>query len=266
MLDRSLYLLIRAVAYAAYVFLLAPIVIVLIASLTEAEYVTFPPIGLSLRWYGEIWNHQEFVRSAGLSIGLATITALSAGLIAILAAYGLVRYRFPGRDLLSALFLSPLTLPAVVLGVALLQFYSRLGWIGNPISLFLGHLLVATPYALRLVMASLTGFDHRLELAALNLGASRIQAFRRVVLPLIAPGVVSGVAFAFIVSFDDLVVSLFLSSPTLVTLPVRIYTYIDQSSSPMITALGAVLILVAAVVLLIVERTVGVDRVFGGAK
>lgn len=266
MVDRALALCSRGVAYATYAFLLGPIVVVAIASLTAAEYVSFPPLGLSLRWYLEIPKQEDFMRSAGLSFALAVVTALIAALIGLLAAFALVRYRFPGRDVLSALFLSPLMLPSIVLGVALLQFYSQLGWIGNPISLLLGHLLIATPYVVRLIMASLTGFDRTLELAALNLGASRIQALRYVVLPLIAPGVVSGMAFAFVVSFDDLVVSLFLASPHLVTLPVRIYNYIDQSSSPMITALGALLILVAALVLLIIERTVGVNRVFGGAR
>jgi putative spermidine/putrescine transport system permease protein len=166
----------------------------------------------------------------------------------------------------SALFLSPLMLPSVVIGVALLQFYSHLGLIGNPVSLLLGHLVITIPYSLRLIMASLTGFDRNLELAALNLGASRLQAFRRVVLPLIAPGALSGVAFAFIVSFDDLVVSLFLVSPTLTTLPVRIYNYIDQSSSPMITAMGALLILLAAVILFVIDRLFGADRLFGMAN
>ena len=251
-----------AVAWATYVFLLAPIVVVVVASFTAAEFVSFPPKGFSIRWYLEIGRHSDFLQSALLSLGLAALTAIGSCVIAIPAAIALVRYRFPGRSFLSALFLSPLMLPSVVIGIALLQFASRFGLLGNPVLLWLAHLVIAAPYCLRLTMASLTGFDRNLERAARNLGATRWQAFRRVMLPLIAPGVTAGAAFAFIVSFDDLVVSLFLSSPTLTTLPVRIYNYIDQSSSPMITAVGALLVLVAVAIVVLIDRLVGIERVF----
>jgi len=256
----------RGVAYATYAFLIAPIAVVVITSFTAAEYVSFPPKGLSLRWYLDIGNHPDFVSSSLLSLVLAGLTALGSSLIAIPSAIALVRYRFPGRDFLSALFISPLMLPSVVIGIALLQFSSQLGLLGNPATLLAAHLVIATPYCLRLIMASLTGFNRNLELAALNLGASRLQAFRRVMLPLIAPGAAAGAAFSFIVSFDDLVVSLFLASPSLMTLPVRIYNYIDQSSSPMISAVGALLVLLALVIVVVIDRLFGVERIFRVAE
>lgn len=252
----------RAIAWATYGFLLAPIVVVLVASFTAAEFVSFPPKGFSLRWYAEIARHADFLHSALLSLALAIATAVGSCAIAVPAAMALVRHRFPGRDFLATVFLSPLMLPSVVIGIALLQFSSRHGLLGNPAMLWLAHLVIASPYCLRLTMASLTGFDRNLELAARNLGAGRLQAFRRVTLPLIAPGVAAGAAFAFIVSFDDLVVSLFLASPTLTTLPVRIYNYIDQSSSPMITAVGALLVLLATAIVVLLDRTVGIERAF----
>lgn len=257
-----LRLLFHGIAWATYAFLLAPILVVLISSFTAAEFVSFPPKGLSLRWYFEIGKHPDFLQSAFLSLALATMTALGSCLVAVPSAIALVRYRFPGRDFLGALFLSPLMLPSVVIGIALLQFSSRHGLLGNPVMLWLAHLLIAAPYCLRLTMASLTGFDRNLELAARNLGATRLLAFRHVMLPLIAPGVAAGAAFAFIVSFDDLVVSLFLASPTLTTLPVRIYNYIDQSSSPMITSIGALLVLLAVAIVVLIDRLVGIERVF----
>ena len=262
MVEGWLRPLFRSTAYATYAFLLSPIVVVLIASMTAADFVSFPPKGFSFRWYVEIAKRPDFLESALISLVLASLTALGATILAVPAAIGLVRYRFPGREFLSALFLSPLMLPSVVIGIALLQSASRLGVLGNPVVLWLAHVLIATPYCLRLLMASLTGFDRNLERAALNLGASRLQAFTRVVLPLIAPGAAAGAAFAFVVSFDDLVVSMFLSSPTLVTLPVRIYNFIDQSSSPLITAVGSLLILVAIVMVVLIDKTVGVEGAF----
>jgi putative spermidine/putrescine transport system permease protein len=252
----------HAVAFLTYSFLLIPILVVLIASLTSADFVSFPPKGMSFRWYSALVRNEDFMHSALVSLVLATLTALGATILAVPAAIALVRYRFPGREILSALFLSPLMLPSVVIGIALLQFASRLGVLGNPVVLWLGHLLIATPYCLRLLMASLTGFDRNLELAALNLGASRVQAFYRVMLPLIAPGAAAGAAFAFVVSFDDLVVSMFLASPTLMPLPVRIYNFIDQSSSPLITAVGSLLVLFAIVIVFLIDRIFGVERAF----
>lgn len=247
-------------------FILAPILVVLGASLTAAEYTSFPPVGLSLRWYREILEHEEFVQSFRTSVVVALLTAGLATASGTLAALALVRHRFPGRDLVNALFMSPLMLPAIILGIALLQFYTRLGITRTPASLVLGHLILTTPYVIRLVGASLAGFEETLERAALNLGASRWQAFRWVTLPLIRPGLLAGAAFAAIVSFDDVSLALFLASPKTVTLPVRIFTYIEQAFDPLVTAVCSILILVAAAGVLGIERTVGLGRLFGAER
>ncbi|MBI4246325.1 MAG: ABC transporter permease [Candidatus Rokubacteria bacterium] len=247
---------------AVYAFVLAPIVVVLLASLTAAEYTSFPPRGLSLRWYLEIPRHPEFLESLRVSLGVAGVAGTLATALGTLAALALVRYRFPGRQLLNAFFLSPLMVPTVILGVALLQFYTVAGITRTPFSLVCGHLVITVPYVVRLVSAGLSGLDRTLELAAQSLGATPWQAFWRVTLPLARPGIVAGAAFATITSFDDVSVALFLASPHTVTLPVRIFTYIEQTFDPLVTAVCSLLILLTAAAVAVIERFVGLGRLF----
>lgn len=249
-----------------YAFVMAPIVVVVLASFTAAEYTSFPPHGLSLRWYLEIADNPEFIESFRVSAVVAVVTGVLATVLGTLAALVLVRQRFPGRDAVNAFFLSPLMLPAVILGIALLQFYTRVGITRTPFALVCGHLVITVPYVIRLVAASLAGFDRSLELAAMNLGATPWQAFRRVTLPLIRPGIVAGATFATIVSFDDVSVSLFLAGPHSTTLPVRIFSYIEQTFDPLATAVCSVLILVAAVGVVVIERSIGLGRMFGATE
>ncbi len=248
---------------AVYAFVLAPIAVVLASSLTAAEYTSFPPQGLSLRWYAEIPRHPEFLDSFRVSLVVAAVTGALATALGTLAALALARHRFRGHDALGTLFLSPLMLPTIVLGIALLQFYTLTGITRTPLALVCGHLVITVPYVIRLVAASLAGFDRTLELAAGTLGATPWQAFRRVTLPLIAPGVAAGAAFATLVSFDDVSVALFLTGPTTVTLPVRIFSYIEQTFDPLVTAVCSILIVLTAVVVIVVERAIGLGRLFG---
>jgi putative spermidine/putrescine transport system permease protein len=244
-------------------FSIAPVAVIFLESLTGADYVSFPPVGLSLKWYLEIPKRPEFVASLLTSFVVAAgASVVSTGLGAT-AALALVRYRFPGRAFLQGLFLSPLSVPGIVLGIALLQFYATYGIPRTGLTLALAHLVITTPYTIRLVSVSLAGFDQNLERAARSLGAGSWTTFRLVTLPLIRPGILAGAVFAFIVSFDDLAVSLFLSSPGAMTLPVRIFTYIEQIYDPLITAVSSLLILVAVVVVVLIERTVGMGRLFG---
>lgn len=244
-------------------FSIAPVAIIFLESLTGADYVSFPPVGLSLKWYFAIPRRPEFIGSLVTSFVVAGGAAIVSTSLGAMAALALVRYSFRGRTLLQGLFLSPLSVPGIVLGIALLQFYASYGVPRTVLSLTFAHLVIVTPYTIRLVSVSLAGFDRNLELAARSLGADGWTAFRLVTLPLIRPGILAGAVFAFVVSFDDLAVSLFLSSPGAMTLPVRIFTYIEQNYDPLITAVSSLLILVALGVVLVVERTVGMGRLFG---
>lgn len=262
--ERRLPTLLGLYATLVCVFLLTPLVVVLLSSLSRAEYVSFPPVGLSIRWYEAMFGNSEFIDSMLVSLRVATIVAVVAGAIGVLAALAMTRLQFRGRWLMNALFLSPLVVPGIVLGAAILQFYARSGMTSSTTSLVLGHLAIATPYTIRLTTASLVGFDARLELAARNLGATPFTAFRRITLPLVMPGISAGIAFAFIVSFEDVNLALFLAGPQSITLPVRIFGYMTQESNPIVGAAGSLLAIIVLVVALVIDRLVGLRKAFGG--
>lgn len=245
-----------------YIFLLAPIVVVLLSSLTTTEYIVFPPEGLTLRWYTELIEHPEFMQSFTLSIIVAFGTAIISTAIGTLASLAVVRRQFKGKTAIVQLVGSPLLIPSVVFGVALLQFYSWIGLAASPLALILGHIILTVPFVMRLVVASLVGFDRSIEQAALNLGAGPMKVFFQITLPIIKSGVIAGAIFAFITSFDDLTVALFIVSTDVVTLPVRIYTYMQYQYDPIITSVSSIMILFTVVLMLIIERVLGVGKVF----
>ncbi|GLB60119.1 ABC transporter permease [Cytobacillus sp. NCCP-133] len=250
------------VCVLVYVFLLAPIVVVLLSSLTTTEYIVFPPKGLTLRWYTELVEHPEFMQSFTLSIIVAFGTAIIATAIGTLASLAVVRHQFRGKTAIVQLVGSPLLIPSVVFGVALLQFYSWIGLAASPIALILGHIILTVPFVMRLVVASLVGFDRSIEQAAMNLGAGPFKVFFQITLPIIKSGVIAGTIFAFITSFDDLTVALFIVSTDVVTLPVRIYTYMQYQYDPIITSVSSIMILFTVVLMVVIERVLGVGKVF----
>jgi putative spermidine/putrescine transport system permease protein len=240
-----------------YLYLLAPILIVIPVSFSEASYLVFPPRGFSWRWYVNFFSLRELTDALVLSARLAVSVTLASTVIGTMAAFALVRYRFVGRDLLWTVFLSPMVLPAVVLGIGFLIFFSRTRLVHSFWSLFFAHLVVTLPYVIRTVSATLQGFPRVLEEAAASLGASPSTAFRTVTLPVIKPGIMAGAIFAFIISFDELVISIFLTGPRLSTLPVQIYNYIEFTSDPTIAAISVILILFTTVAVTLLERFVG---------
>lgn len=256
--------MLRAFAYLVVAALLLPLVVIVMTSFTTLGYVSFPPEGFTLRWYAEALRKREFLDSFSLSLAVAAGTAALATLLGTPVAVATARYRFPGRDLVNAFFMSPLVLPTVVIGIALLQFYNRIGIGATAASLVLGHVIITTPYAIRLVAASLTGLDPSIERAARNLGAAPLRAFLRVTLPLIAPGIAAGAIFAFVTSFDNVTVSVFLATPRMVTLPVRIYNLWDQPIYPWLVAICSLVIAWTVLLIAVVERVVSVRGLFGG--
>jgi len=254
--------ILRLTTYFIVALLLLPIAAIIVTSFTTANYVSFPPEGFTLSWYKEALSKQQYLSSFYLSAILAIVTAVISTLAGTLVGIGIVRYRFVGREAINAFFISPLIVPTVVIGIALLQVYNRIGGGSTIAGLLAGHVIITTPYVIRLVSASLTGIDRNLELAARNLGAAPIRAFWRVTAPLIAPGIIAGAIFAFITSFDNVTISVFLSSPRAVTLPVRIYAQMDQPVSPWLIAICALVIMFSAFLILVTERMVGVGRFF----
>lgn len=259
---RALHRIFVALVYA---FLLAPIVVVVLASLTKTDYVTFPPRGITLAWYAAIFAHPEFVSSLVLSLIVGAGTAIVAGTLGTLAAVAIVRERVFGANMWLALISSPLVIPTVVLGIALLQWFTLLALPAGPLPLIAGHTILALPYVVRLVGAGLAGVDPLLDRAAAGLGATPLQRLRRVTLPLVTPSIVAGALFAFITSFDDLTVALFIVSTNVMTLPVRIYNYMQFNYDPLITSVSTVMIFLTVIMVIAVERLIGVGRLFESA-
>ncbi|ANF57390.1 ABC transporter permease [Halotalea alkalilenta] len=245
-------------------FLLAPLVVVILVSLTPEGYLSYPTNGVSLRWFRAILDNPQFIDAFYNSAVLAVLSASLATLIAVPAALAVARYRFKGRDALTTLFLSPLMIPQIVLGVAFLRFFTQLGVSGTFASLVAAHVVVVVPYTLRLVLASVVGLDREAERAAISLGASPWTSFRRVTLPMILPGVTGGWMLALIMSFDELTMTVFVASPGNTTLPVQMYNYIDQSVDPLIASVSAVIILITIAFMLLIDRLFGLDKVLTG--
>lgn len=257
MISRFLPHLLFVVVGLVYLYLLAPILIVIPVSFSDQTYIVFPPTGFSLQWYKNFFSLYEMTSALRLSLWLGLSTMIFSTLFGTMASLALVRYRFRGREGIRTFFLAPMVIPRVVLGIAMLVFLSRTYLIGNWWGLLAAHIVVTLPYVIRTVSATLIGFDLTLEQAALSLGARPVKAFLTITLPIIRPGLIAGAIFAFVISFDELVMTLFLTGPGLTTLPVQIYNYIEFTSDPTIAAISVILIAFTAIVVMITERIVG---------
>ena len=245
-------------------FILAPLVVVVAVSFTDRGYISMPFDGASLRWFRAILENEDIVDAFWLSVRLALVAATLGVALAVPAALAIARYRFPGRGALTGFFLSPMMIPAVVLGIAFLRFLSLLGLGGSFWALCATHVIIVVPYALRLALSSAVGLDRDAERAALSCGASRFTAFRRVVLPMIRTGVVGGWVLSFIQSFDELTMTIFVATPGTTTLPVAMYNQIAQTIDPLVASVSTVLIAGTVVLMLVLDRMVGLDRVLIG--
>jgi len=247
-------------------FLLAPILVVVMVAFTPEGWLQIPTHAFSLRWFREILKHPEFISAYKISLLIAVVTAALATLLGMLAAMAVAQYRFPGRELLNSLLLSPLMVPTVMTGIGLLYFLSMLGLASTVTAIILGHVIVTIPYVVRMVSASLAGFDPNLERAAMNLGANPVQTFLKIRLPLIAPGITAGAIFAFIMSMDELTVTLFVSGPKIATLPIRIYNEITYITDPLVASVSTVVVAISCIAVLVLDRLVGLDRAFGDVQ
>jgi putative spermidine/putrescine transport system permease protein len=230
-------------------YILAPLVVIIAASFGTTGYVAFPPQGLALQWYEQALANPRYVNGFLTSLQIAGTVTLLSSAIGVAAAYALVRYRFPGARLVESLFLSPLMLPGLVLAVALTIFFSR-----NPIAtgtsrLILAHLTICVPCVIRIVIPVLQRFDRAIEEAALNLGASPIAAFFLVTLPVVRPGVIAAATLAFVMSFDEVDMSVFLASPRAQPLTVALYSAVQLAFDPTLAAVSALLIMLAFTVM-----------------
>ena len=251
----------RVLAICGYGFMLAPLCVVVVLSFTSGPYLSFPPPGFSLRWYGALAANAEVLRAAGTSLvlaGIVTAVALLAGLPAALA----VARGIAPRWVAGALSL-PLLLPTLVIGLGLLMVLQPLGLLATWPGLALGHLAVVLPFVVRLMAGAFANLPAQLDEAAATLGARPLQVFVHVTLPLAAPGALAAATLSFLLSFDETVISLFLVGPRLTTLPVALFHYAETRVDPLLAALAVVLIGMALAIVLLVDRLVGFTRTVG---
>lgn len=246
-------IVIVAISTLAFSYLLLPLLVIVVSPLGDTGYLAFPPQGLTSKWYSAAIGDARYVTSFLVSLHIAVVSAAIAGTIGVLGAYGLTRYEFPGRKLLEATFLSPLILPSLVLAVSLTIFFTRTGLLSGSWRLIGAHVVVCTPYVLRVSLPVLRKFDRTLEDAARSLGATTIQTFFLVVLPVVRPGVVAGTVLAFITSFDEVVLALFLADPGAPTLPVTIYSAVQLGFEPPVAAVSGILVLVTLGLMIIYQ-------------
>ena len=235
-------------------YVVAPIVLVVWMSFTPTMLFEVPIRSFSLRWYEELFSYDAFIDSAWLSLRLGLISALAATALGFLAAYGLVRGRPPGAGALLGLFTAPLIVPAVVYGIAMLQFTNQVGLYGAFPALVAAHVVIVLPFAVRTLLASLEGQGPELEWAAMSLGARRRHAVLLVTLPLCLRGMVSAFLFCFLISFSEVTVTLFMAGPAHQTLPVRIFNYVSDRIDPTMAAVSALVVLVSVALVLILNR------------
>lgn len=249
------------IAAVVLMFLQLPVIVVALSSFSNTAWLAFPPKGFTLKWFGAVLTDPGWLSAIGTSLLLAALATLLAMVLGVAAAYAISRKLIPGSEAIASFLMAPLIFPAVVIGVALLQFYSMLGFRGNFAALVIAHVVLVSPYVVRSCLSSLAGVGEDLEEAAYTLGAGGFTTFRLVTLPLLKSGLVAGGFFSFITSLDNVPVTIFLLAPGQTTLPVKIFTAIDQGGvDPGLAAISTLLILVTGAALAIAERWVGFSR------
>jgi len=255
--------ILRFETIALFIFLYLPILVVIILSFSADSVPSFPISGLSIEWYlalipvGRTFDAQ-LIRAFLMSVQIGIIAAIGSAVIGTAAAIGMVRNEYArwlfDVDTLNTLFITPMMVPWVVTGIAVLSLYSMVNIAGSFISLILGHILITLPFMIVVVAGQLYGFDRSLEDAARNLGAGPLRTFYEVTLPIISPGVIAGMMFAFTISFDNFTQTFFWTSSTLNTLPVVIFSRINFSLTPVVNAMGTVIVGVSLTMAFLAER------------
>ena len=240
--------LIRLYTILIYIFMFAPIVVVMILSFNPQQFGCFPMTGFSLKWFNELAHDDAILAAFKNSMILGSFTSIISTAVGILAAMAFVRFDFPGKNTINTLLLAPIMIPEVILGVALLLF---LRWLQQPktfLLLVIGHVVLTLPYVLLIVQARLVGIKKEYEEAAHSLGANAFQTFKEITFPLLAPAILGGVLFSFTISLDDITATLFWATAENQTLPVKIFGMLRNSISPEINALGTIMVILTVAI------------------
>lgn len=242
------------------VFLIGPFIVIVMAGLSSGNNLAFPPPGLSLKWVIKVFSVESFCDSFAMSMFLAIFGTLAALILGIPASYAMSRYKVPGAETVRLIVSSPIIVPGIIVGLALLRYFVVPLSLSITLALFVAHTALILPYAVRVVSASLNNLRSDIEEAAILLGASRAGAFFRVVLPNIRGGVLSAFILGFVTSFNQVPVSLFLSGPGVRTLPIDMIGYMETTYDPSVAALAALLAFLSIGIVFVAERFLGFTR------
>ncbi|GAA0727332.1 ABC transporter permease [Clostridium malenominatum] len=242
-----------------YAFLFLPLIIIAVTAFGGESYIAFPPKSFSVKWFLNIFNSETFMKTLGTSLKVSFTATIIALVLGVPAAYSLSRFEFKGKGILKNFFFSPVIIPGIVVGFSLFQFIIIKLRLPIMASLLIGHTIVIIPYIIRVIGSSLEGFDYAIEEAAMSLGASKIETFFKVVFPNITSGVIAAFMLAFINSFNDVPVSIFLTGPGVSTLPISMMSYVEYNYDPTVSALSVLLMIMTIVVMYVVEKTLGLS-------
>jgi putative spermidine/putrescine transport system permease protein len=257
-------LLLRIVIWLAYIFLLAPVVVIIPIAFSSGTFLSYPLPGFSLRWFESLFVEYPWLLALKNSFIVAIATTFLATVLGTLAAYGLDRMKWRYKPVLTGLLVAPMIVPSVIVALAIYFFFARIGIIGSLLGVILAHTVIAVPLVVVTVAATLKGFDHNLVRAASSLGAPPVTVFLTVVLPMILPGVMAGAIFAFITSFDEVVIALFLTGPQQITLPRQLFSGLRNQLDPSIVAVAVLMMVVTVLMLGILEYIQRVTARRGG--
>lgn len=247
------YYALRVFVAFVLLFLISPILAVMPLSFNSESFFTYPMPGYSLKWYEDFFFNPRWTGAVKVSLLVAVATTILATALGTLAALGLSRSNFPAKATIMAILISPMIVPVIISAVGMFKFYAQWDLAGTRLGIILAHTALATPFVVITVTATLSSFDKTLMRAGASCGAAPHTVFFKVVMPLILPGMISGALFAFVTSFDEVVVVLFLASPEDRTLPLQMFSGIREMISPTITAAATVLVLISTALLITVE-------------
>jgi putative spermidine/putrescine transport system permease protein len=241
-------------------FLVLPVLFVVVYSFNQTAYFTLPPKGLTFRWYQNFFRLYFFQKGALISLGLAAVVTPLSIVMGVAASYGLVRGKFKAASVINALLMSPIIIPGVVTGIAFMTMFNLIGFSWSFGKLVIAMTLICLPYTVRTISANLHGLNRNAEEAAINLGASRWTTFRRVVLPQVKPGIISGMIFVFATVLDDVSIVVFLTSFKTSTLSIAAMGYLRNKDDPTIAAMATMLIALTVILVFIIQRVVGLEK------
>lgn len=244
-----------------FAFLFIPLIIIIVTSFGSNSTIEFPITGFTFKWYANIFSSDTFVSGFIVSFKIAIFATLMALVVGIPAAYALSRYSIPGNTIIREFFLSPTIVPGVVVGYSLFQFFVISLNIPIYQGLLLGHFLISVPYVIRVVGSSLDQFDFSVEEVAMTLGCNKFSAFFKVVIPNISSGIFASFILAFINSFNNIPVSMFLSGPGIKTIPATLMNYIEYYYDPTVSAISVILMLGTILLMFIIEKTMGITSI-----